>query len=331
MAIDASRATGSTFMLRYFVAAVLAVAAGAAPAQPYPSKPIRIISPFAPGGGNEVICRAIAAKIGETLKQPLIVEARPGANGIVGTEVAARSAPDGYTIVLIPSGHAVNASLYKKLPYDSIRDFTPISFVASSPLILVVHPTLPVKSVKELIAFARTRPGELTYSSAGIGSSGHLAGALFDTLTGTKMMHIPYKGNAPALTDLMGGQVFLTFATSASVMPHVRSGRLRAIASTGAKRSSSLPELATVAEAGVPGYETGLWYAFVGPAGIPQEIVQRLNALIVAALNAPDVRERLTNVGVDPQSSTPEELGRLMVSDVKRWAGVIARTGVQPQ
>ncbi|HYH41316.1 MAG TPA: tripartite tricarboxylate transporter substrate binding protein [Burkholderiales bacterium] len=319
--------------VRFVVAASIIAASGFAPAfaQQYPSKPIKIISIFAAGGGNDTISRTVGAKVGELVKQQIIVENRPGANGIVGTELAARAAPDGYTITLIPSGHAVNASLYKKLPYDSIKDFTPISLVGSSPLLLVVHPALPVKSVKELIWFAQARPGELTYSSAGIGSSGHLAGALFDTLTGTKMVHVPYKGNAPALTDLMGGQVFLTFATTASVMPHVRSGRLRGLATTGSARPPSLAAFPTVAEAGVPGYEASLWYGFVGPAGIPQEIVQRLNGLIVAAVKTPEVRERLTNVGVDPGSSTPEELARLMVTDVKRWARVIERTGVQPQ
>jgi tripartite-type tricarboxylate transporter receptor subunit TctC len=320
-------------LISCMVAAAVFAALSQAPAsaQQYPSKPIRIVSPFAPGGGNDVISRTIAARLGENVKQQVIVENRPGANGIVGTEVAARSAPDGYTIVLIPSGHAVNASLYRKLPYDSIRDFTPITLVGSSPLVLVVHPALPVKSVKELVWFAQARPGELTYSSAGIGSSGHLAGALFDTLTGTKMVHVPYKGNALALTDLMGGQVVLTFATTASVMTHVRSGRLRALASTGATRSPSLANLATVAESGVPGYEAGLWYAFVGPAGIPQDVVQRLNAHIVAALKAPEVHERLVNVGVDPSPSTPEQLAKLMVSDLKRWASVIARVGVKQQ
>ena len=311
--------------------ALAGLAIGPASAQQYPSKPIRIISPFAPGGGNDVISRTIAAKLTEAFKQQVIVESRTGANGIVGTEVAARAAPDGHTIVLIPSGHTVNASLYKKLPYDSIRDFTPIALVASSPLLLVVHPTLPVKNVKELIWFSQARPGQLTFSSAGVGSSGHLAGALFDTLTGTKMVHVPYKGNSLALTDLLGGQVFLNFATAASVMPHVRSGRLRALATTGAKRSPTLPDLPTVAEGGVPDYETGLWYAFVGPAGIPPEIVQRLNTQMVAATSAADVRERFAGLGVDPRSSTPEELARLIVSDVKRWATVIKRTGIEPQ
>ena len=300
-------------------------------AQQYPSKPIRFVSPFAPGGGNDVISRTVAAKLSENVKQQVIVDNRAGANGIVGTEIAARSPPDGYTIVLIPSGHTVNASLYRKLPFDAIRDFTPITLVGSSPLVLVVHPSLPVKTVKELVYFAQARPGEITFSSAGIGSSGHLAGALFDTLTGTKLLHVPYKGNSLALTDLIGGQVVLNFATSASVMAHVKAGRLRALATTGASRSPSLPDLPTIAESGVKDYETGLWYAFVGPAGIPKEIVQRLNAELVAAIKSPEVHKRLVSVGVDPSPGTPEELAKLMANDLKRWAGVIARIGLKPQ
>ncbi len=297
--------------------------------QTYPSKPVRIISPFAPGGGNDTICRIIAPKLGESLKQQVFIESRPGANGIVGTEVTARSAPDGYTIVLIPSGHAVNASLYKKLPYDSIKDFTPITLVGTSPLILVMHPAVPVKNVKELIAFAKARPGQLTYSSAGVGASAHLAGALFTTLTGTEMLHVPYKGSALALADLIGGQVSLSFATSASAIPHVRSGRLRALAGTGATRSPALPDLPTVAESGVRGYEASLWYGFVGPARMPAEIVQRLNTEIVAVLKLPEVLERLANEGVEARSTSSDEFAQLLVSDIKRWARVIERAGVR--
>jgi tripartite-type tricarboxylate transporter receptor subunit TctC len=218
-----TRARTLRFAMSLAALAALTLLGAGARAQ-YPAKPIRIISPFAAGGGNDVISRTIAARLTETLKQQVLVDNRAGANGIVGTEAAARAAPDGYTIVLIPSNHAVNASLYRKLPYDPIKDFTPIGMVGWSPLVLVMHPAVPVKTVKDLIAFAKARPGELTYSSAGIGSSGHLAGALFDTMTGTKMVHVPYKGNAPALTDLLGGQVSLTFATTASVTLHVRSG-----------------------------------------------------------------------------------------------------------
>ena len=303
----------------------------AAAQQAYPSKPVRIISPFPPGGGNDALCRIVAQKLVEGLKQQVIVENRAGANGIVGTEVAARSAPDGYTIVLIPSGHAVNATLYRKLPFDSIRDFAPITLAGSSPLVLAVHPSLPVKSVKELVALARARPGQLTYVSAGVGASGHLGGALFETLTGTKMVHIPYKGMALAITDLMSGQVSLTFGTSLSVIPHARSGRLRALATTGARRSPALPDLPTVAEAGVPGYEASLWYGFVGPARLPPEVVRRLNSAIVAVLGLPDVRDRLASQGVDPQPTTPEEFAQLLASDVERWAKVIQRAGIQPE
>jgi tripartite-type tricarboxylate transporter receptor subunit TctC len=308
-----------------------AVLTHGAHAQTFPSKPVRIVSPFAPGGGNDIICRSISARMSESMKQQVIVENRPGANGIIGTELAARAAPDGYTIVLIPSGHAVNHSLYKKLPFDSIKDFTPISLAGSSPLVLAVHPSLPLKNVKDLIALARAKPGQLTYVSAGIGASGHLAGALFDAMTGTKMVHIPYKGMSLALSDLMGGQVSMTFGTSLSVVPQVKTGRLRALAVTGAQRSPSMPDYPTVAESGVPGYEAGLWYGFVGPARMPADIVKRLNAEIVAAIGQPDVAERLASQGLEAKSSTPDELGRMMVSDLERWAKVIQQIGIKTE
>ena len=314
------------FLVLFFLG--LGWAPTASAADSYPSKPVRIVSIFPPGGGNDTLCRIVAQKLTERLKQQVIVENRVGANGIVGTEVAARSAPDGYTFTLVPSGHAVNATLYKKLPYDSVRDFTAISMAAWSPLVLAGHPSLPAKNVKELIALAKSRPGQLTYVSSGVGSSGHLAGALFDVLTGTKMMHIPYKGMSLAVTDLIAGQVSLTFGTSLSVVPHVKTGRLRALATTGAQRSTALPDLPTVAEAGVPGYEASLWYGFVGPARIPADIVQRLNAEIVAVLAMPDVRQRLFDQGVEARSSTVEEFSKLLASDVERWAKVVKRTGI---
>jgi tripartite-type tricarboxylate transporter receptor subunit TctC len=316
------------------VAAAIVASEWHAPAgaqQPYPSRPIRIISIFPPGGGNDILCRAVAQKLTENLKQQVFVENRAGANGIIGTEAAARSAPDGYTITLIPSGHAVNASLYRKLPYDSIRDFTPITLAGASPLILAVHPSIPAKNVRELVALAKARPGLLTYGTAGVGSSGHLAGALFETMTGTTLVHIPYKGMSLAVADLIGGQVSMTFGTSLSVVPLVHSARLRALATTGAQRSPALPDLPTVAESGVAGYEASLWYGFVGPARLPPEIVQRLNSEIVAVLGAPDVRERLASQGVDAQSSTPEAFARLLVSDLERWAKVVQRAGVRAE
>ena len=321
-------------MLKTRTAAVLACAALATPAfaQPaYPSKPVRIISIFAPGGGNDVICRLVAQQLTERLKQQVIVENRVGANGIVGTEAVARAAPDGYTFTLIPSGHTVNASMYKKLPFDSLKDFTPITLAGSGPLVLAVHPSLPLKNVRDLIALAKSRPGQLTYVSSGIGASGHLAGALFDTMTGTKMEHIPYKGMSLAVSDLMGGQVSMTFGTSLSVIPHVRTGRLRALATTGAQRSPAVPDLPTVAESGVPSYEAGLWYGFVGPARMPPEIVQRLNAEIVAILALPDTREKLASQGLDARSSTPDEFARVLAADIVRWAEVVQKLGLRAE
>jgi tripartite-type tricarboxylate transporter receptor subunit TctC len=299
--------------------------------QAFPLKPIRIISPFAPGGGNDILSRAIAQKLTENVKQQVVVDNRPGANGIIGTELAARAAPDGHTIVLIPSGHAVNASLHRKLPFDSIKDFTPITLVGSSPLILALHPSVPARNVKELVALAKARPGELTYGSAGIGSSGHLGGALFDTLTGTKMVHVPYKGMSLAITDVISGQVSMVFGTSASVMQHARSGRMRALATTGSKRSPALPDLPTIAEAGVPDYEAGLWYGFLGPARIPADIVRRLNSEIVAVLKSSEVRERFASQGVDATPSTPEAFGQLLVADLERWAKVVQRAGIRAE
>ena len=309
----------------------LLAAATALPAvaqQAYPSRTIRIISPFAAGGGNDIICRTVAAKLTDSFKQQVIVENRTGANGIIGTEFTARAAPDGYTIALIPSGHAVNAALYSKLPFDSVRDFTMISLAGSSPLVLAVHPSVPVRNVKELVALAKARPGQLSYVSAGVGASGHLGGALFEVLTGTKMTHVPYKGMSLALTDLVSGQVTMAFATSLSVIPHLQSRRLRGLATTGAKRSPALPELPTVAEA-VPGFEASLWYGFAGPARLPAEVVRRLNTEIVQVLKQNDVRERLAGLGVDVQSGTPEELTRLLANDMDRWAKVVQRTGIR--
>jgi tripartite-type tricarboxylate transporter receptor subunit TctC len=321
----------SAFLLPPSALALLLAFAALANAQQYPAKPVRIVSIFPPGGGNDTICRIVAPKLGEQLKQQIIVENRAGANGIVGSEVVARSAPDGYTITLIPSGHAVNATLYRKLPYDSLRDFTPITLVGSSPLVLAVHPSLPVKSVKDMVALARRQPGQLTYASSGVGGSGHLGGAMFETLAGVKMTHIPYKGMALAVVDLMAGQVTMTFGTALSVVPHARAGRLRALATTGPARSPALPDLPTVAEAGVPGYEASLWYGFAGPGKLPSDILGRLHSALVAALKSPEVRERLAGQGIDLRQNTPEEFSKLLASDIGRWARVVQRAGIQAE
>ena len=298
-------------------------------AQAYPTRPIRLISPYTPGGGNDTLARAIAPKLGESLGQQVVVENRPGANTIIGSDLVAKSPPDGYTLVLVPSSHAINTSLYPKLPYDAIKDFAPITLIGSGPLIVVTHPSLPANGIKDLIALARARPGQLTYGSAGNGGSGHLAGAMFCTMTGVKMVHIPYKGTGPAVVDLMGGQISLMFATTLTVLPQVKAGKLKAIAWASAQRSSVMPELPTVDEAGVRGFNASLWYGILAPAGTPRDIVARLSTEIGRVLQLAEVRERLTTLGVDPRGSTPAEFAQLIVSDTERWAKVVKESGAR--
>ena len=313
--------------------ALLALAGGetALAQSGYPSKPIRIISIFPPGGGNDGICRAVAQKMTESIKQQVIVENRTGANGIIGTEAAARAAPDGYTITLIPSGHAVNASLYKKLPFDSIKDFTPLSLAGSSPMVLAIHPSIPAKNVRELIAIAKARPGQLTYVSAGIGASGHLAGALFETMTNTKMVHIPYKGMSLAVSDLMGGQVSMSFGTALSMVPHVRTGRLRALATTGAARSPALPDLPTVDQSGIKGFDGSSWNGVVMPAGTPREIVTRVSTELVKMLKAPEMKEKILQQGGLAVGNTAEEFTAYVKAESDKWARVAKAAQVRPE
>jgi tripartite-type tricarboxylate transporter receptor subunit TctC len=298
-------------------------------AQEFPVKPLRIISPYPPGGGNDTLARTLSAKLTEQLGQQVIVENRGGANTIIGTEAAARSAPDGYTMVLVPNVLAINPYLYPKLPYDAVKDFAPITLVGTSPLIVTVHPSVPVKDVRGLLALARLRPGEVQYGSSGVGSVGHVAVSLLESMTDVKLQHIPYKGTAPMLVDVINGQLSFTFASALGVMPHVRSGRLRAIAVTSARRSPALPDLPTVAESGVPGYEFILWYGLVGPAGIPEQIVRRLNAAIGRVLEDPAVRERLASQGVDAEPSTAQAFADLIANELKRYAKVVKKTGAK--
>jgi len=318
-------------MPRAIIILTAAIAISLAPAitlaQTYPLKPVRIISPYPPGGGNDILARTISPKLGELLGQQVIVDNRPGANTIIGTELTAKSPPDGYTIILVPSSHAINSSLYQKLPYDAVKDFPPITLVGSGPLILVVHPSLPIHSVRELVAVAKAKPEALTYGSAGNGSSGHLAGVLFGNITSTKLVHIPYKGTAPAVNDLLGGQISMTFGTSLAVLPHVKSGKLRALASCGPERTPAAPELPTVAEAGVPGYAASLWYGLLAPAHTPREIVMRLNNDVARVLALPEIKERLSDQGVDPYTSTPEEFAKLIATDLDKWAKVVKASG----
>ncbi|HSQ05438.1 MAG TPA: tripartite tricarboxylate transporter substrate binding protein [Burkholderiales bacterium] len=293
-------------------------------AQTYPSKPIRLVIPYPPGGGSDTIARPLAQKLTEHLGQQVIIDNRGGAGGNVGMEMAARSAPDGYTIVLALTAQlAVNVSLYRKLPYDPLRDYAPITLLGNGPYILVAHPSLPVKSVRELIVFAKAHPGQIAYSSSGNGSGGHLAMELLKTMTGIDLVHIPYKGGGPALVDLLAGQVQLLFSTQVAATPHIEAGRIRALAMSTARRSALLPQIPTLAEAGVPGYDSGVWYAILAPAGTPRDIVNKLNAEIVRALILPDYRKLLMIAGIDAIGSTPDELTAFIKSEIAKYAKVV--------
>lgn len=298
-------------------------------AESYPVRPVRVIAAFPPGGFVDLTARVLAAPLAAALGQQVVVDNRGGAGGIVGTELAARAAPDGYTLIVGSAGtHGVNQSLYRKLPYHVLRDFQPIVRLADAPSILAVHPSLPVRSVKELIALARARPGEIMYASAGSGTSTHLAAALFEHLAHVKLVHVPYKGGGPAIVDVLAGQVPVTFGTAASVSPHTKSGRLRGLAVTGGKRSAVLPDLPTIAESGLPGYEMLNWLGLFAPAGTPRAVVEKLNAESVRIMRSPEARGRLNAQGAEPSPLPTEEFTAFVKSEVEKWAKVVAATGM---
>ena len=298
-------------------------------AQSYPNKPIRLVLPYPPGGGTDVIARPLAQKLTENLGQQVIVDTRGGANGNIGMEFVAKSPPDGYTLLFALSAQfAVNPSLYPKLPYDPVRDYAPISLLANAPYLLIVHPSLPVKSVPELLAFVKQRPGQLAYSSAGNGSGAHLAGEMLRSLARVNFVHVPYKGIGLAMPDLIAGQVQLSFVTYTAAGPHVKTGRLRALGVTTAKRSPTLPDLPAIAES-VPGYDSAVWYGFAAPAGTPGETVARLNSEVLRVLAAPDFRSRIMLEAVAPIGSTAEEFGSFIRSEIARWAQVVKDSGAK--
>jgi tripartite-type tricarboxylate transporter receptor subunit TctC len=304
--------------------ACAAVFSPAAHAQTYPAKVVRFIVPFPPGGGNDTIARLVAQKLGVALGQQVIVDNRPGAGGTIGAEAAARAAGDGYTMFLAGvATHGINPNLRKKLPYDALKDFDAVSLIASAPLLVVVHPSLPARSVKELIAVAKARPGQINYASNGAGGSAHLGVELFEMMAGVKMAHVPYKGLAPALTDLMSGEVQVMFSSAVAMLPQVKAGRLRAIAMTGAKRSPAIPNVPTVAESGLPGYETGSWYGVVVPAGTPKTVIDRLSKEIQTIVRSPEFTARLNEEAVIPVGSTPDAFDRHIRAELARWAKVI--------
>jgi len=301
-------------------------------ADSYPAKPIRFVVAFPPGGGTDIIARSIAQKLAERLAQHVVVDNRPGAGGNIGTDIVAKSAPDGYTILMGSAGPlAINASLFAKMSFDPIKDLAPVTLAASTPNVLVVHPSLPARTVKELIALARSRPGEINFASSGHGTPAHLAGELFDSMTGVKLVHVPYKGAAPALADLLGGQVQLMFSTMPPALPHVKDGKLRALAVTSRKRSPAAPELPTIDEAALPGFEAITWHGVVAPAGTPAAIIARLNREIVAILHLPEVVERLSGQGTEALGSTPEEFASYIKSESVKWAKVVRESGAKAE
>ncbi len=314
--------------LAFLMIALAGLLAMPAAAQTWPNKPIRFVVPFPPGGATDIIARAVSVEISKTLGQQVIIDNRAGAGGNIGTDIVAKSAPDGYTMLMGTVGtHGINVSLYSKLTYDAVKDFAPVTLVANVPNVLEVNPGLPVNSVKELIAYAKANPGKLNFASSGNGTSIHLSGELFKFMTGVDMVHIPYKGSAQAITDLLGGQANLMFDNLPPSLPHIKSGKLRALAVTTRTRSPALPEVPTMEEAGVPGYEASSWFGVLVPAGTPKDIVQRLNNEIVKALNTPALKSSLESQGAVPVGNTPEQFAAHINAEIAKWAKVVKASG----
>lgn len=301
----------------------------AAVAQPYPARPVRVIVGFPPGGGVDVLARIMAPKLGERWEQQVVVDNRPGAGGRISAEVAAKAAPDGYTVLMITMSHAVGAGLYRKLAYHPADSFSAVSLLASTALVLLAHPSLPVKSLKDVIALAKARPGELSFGSSGIGGSPHLAGELFKGMAGINIVHVPYKGAGIAYTDLIGGHVELVIAALPGALPHIKSSKARAIALTSAKRSPASPEIPTIAESGVAGYDVTHWFGLLAPAGTDRKIVDQLHDAFVAVLRIHGTTEAVAKAGMDPVGSTPREFDAFLRSEIARWAKVIRDAGVK--
>jgi tripartite-type tricarboxylate transporter receptor subunit TctC len=314
---------------KHFLLAALALAAIAFPvsAEDYPSRPIRIVVPFGPGGFTDVVARIVQRELGAALGQPIVIENKAGAGSTIGTAEIAKAKPDGYNLVMISTTHVISPHLYKFMPYDPIKDFTPVMKLGEGPYVLVVHPSLGVKTVAELIALAKAQPNKIDYASSGNGSSQHLVGALFATMAGAPMNHIPYKGSSGAMNDLLGGQVKVSFVGMPNALPNIAAGKLRALAVTTKKRSPDLPDVPTLDESGVRGYDATIWLALLAPPGTPHDIVQKLNGVLTRVLSTPESRRLISSAGVEVATSSPEELGRLMQSELDRWGKVVRETG----
>jgi tripartite-type tricarboxylate transporter receptor subunit TctC len=309
--------------------AIVGLAIAPCDAQTYPTRPIRAIVPYAPGGGVDVIARLVAPHLTETLGQQVVIDNRAGATGNIGAELAARSAPDGYTVLMAGASLTINVSLYRRLPYDVMRDFVPVTSVAKSPNIVLVHPSLPARSIKELIALARSHPAQLNYASGGSGSTLHLTAELFKTMANVNIVHVPYKGTGPAIVALMSGEVALAIPPLSGMLPHVESGRLRALAVTSRSRLKILPQMPTVAESGVPGFESGQWYGVLVPAGTPAGIVTRLRSELTRVVRLPEVTEQMMRQGAVPVGDTPEQCADYLRHDIAKWAKIVKASGAR--
>jgi tripartite-type tricarboxylate transporter receptor subunit TctC len=306
-----------------------ALAPAGACAQSYPTKPVRLVVGFTPGGGVDINARMLAPELGKAFGQQFIVDNRPGAGTNIANELVAKSPPDGYTLLVNTAAVVINMSLYRKVNFDAIKDFAPISIFSQSPNILVVHPSLPVKNIRDLVTLAKSKPGAMNFSSAGAGTTQHLTGELFKLRTGTSIVHIPYKGSAPSLTALLGGEVEMTFANIPAISSHVKSKRLRALANAGTKRADQMPEVPTLKESGIGGVEVVVWYGVLAPAGTPREIVGALSAAMAKAARAPEVRQRLLDQGAEPVGNSPEEFAKLLREELTRWAEVVKVSGAK--
>jgi len=309
----------------------MAGAAAAAAAQNYPNRPVRMVVPFPPGGTVDVVARVVSPALAERLGQPMVIDNRGGANAIIGTDIAAKAPPDGYTLLIVPAGHAITPNVTKKLPYDTLKDLVAIGLIGNGVYVLVIPPAIPAKTVSEFVAYVKARPGKVNYASTGYGNATHLAGELFNVLAGTDMVNVIYKGGGPALTDLLSAQVSALFAGIASSGGHIKAGKLRALGVTTVRRAPALPDVPTIAEAGVPGFEVDGWYGILGTSRMPAAIVKRVNAEINAVVATDDAKERLLAVGLQARGSTPAEFHQMIVSDIARWAAVVKKAKIEVQ
>jgi len=318
-------------MIRKIITLALTLAAGAAAAQTYPTKAVRLVVPFLAGGSTDIVGRTVAQKLSEMWGQQAFVDNRPGGGTTIGTEMVAKAAPDGYTLLVTPAPFTINPSLLTKLPYDALTDFAPITLINTTPLVMVVNPGVPAKNVKELIALAKAKPGKLNFGSSGTGGSNHLAGELFDAMAGVKMVHIPYKGNAGALTDIVGGHLDVVYNGITSAVALIRGGKLRALAVTSLQRSAALPDVPTLDESGLKGFEAVAWNGLSAPAKTPRDVIMKINADVIKIVNSPELKERLKADGSDPVGNSPEQYAAFLRNEIAKWAKVIKFAGVKPE